>query len=239
MNCIPKPSFPRPEKRRERWMNLNGSWQFELFAAGNENAEERFAQARTAYTRTIQVPFSWVCPLSGVEENVAGIGWYRRAVEYAGTGRLFLCFGAVDYLADVYVNGQLAGSHFLHTDKVAHSEEFKQLAVQFIGTAGKEVGHSQFPELGCNEQVALKLLTHRYNHVGIFLQQFQLAQHADVRCITHQGIGDPVFQFSDDGFTFIEDGDLKSLLGQMQGKRAAKLANTDNDDFHSDELVQG
>ena len=99
MHAIPKPEFPRPEKRRESWLNLNGSWQFELFAAGSEAAEKAFDRAN--YTRTIQVPFSWVCPLSGVEEKVAGIGWYRREVEFAPKGRLFLCFGAVDYKADV------------------------------------------------------------------------------------------------------------------------------------------
>ena len=48
---------------------------------------------RTQYDRTIQVPFSWVSPLSGVEEKTAGIGWYRRTVQYAACGRLFLCFG--------------------------------------------------------------------------------------------------------------------------------------------------
>ena len=57
-------------------MNLNGSWQFELFAAGKEEDEKAFGANRTKYHRTIQMPFSWVCPLSGVEENVAGIGWY-------------------------------------------------------------------------------------------------------------------------------------------------------------------
>lgn len=111
MNTIPKPEFPRPEKRRESWLNLNGSWQFELFAAGKEDVEKRFAANRAEYGRTIQVPFSWVCPLSGVEENVAGIGWYRRTVAYEKKGRLFLCFGAVDYRADVYVNGEHAGHH--------------------------------------------------------------------------------------------------------------------------------
>ncbi|MBE5782601.1 MAG: glycoside hydrolase family 2 [Clostridiales bacterium] len=111
MPCIPKPEFPRPEKRRESWLNLNGNWQFELFAEGNEEAEKQFSKNRNSYSRVIRVPFSWVSPLSEVEENVAGIGWYRREVEYAKKGRVFLCFGAVDYKTDVYVNGSLAGHH--------------------------------------------------------------------------------------------------------------------------------
>ena len=111
MNGIPKPEFPRPEKRREKWLNLNGTWQFELFAAGKEEEEKRFAADRAEYSRTIQVPFSWGSPLSGVEENAAGTGWYRRTAEYAPAGRLFLCFGAVDYKTDVYVNGVHAACH--------------------------------------------------------------------------------------------------------------------------------
>lgn len=91
MHAIPKPEFPRPEKRRENWLNLNGQWDFRLFPAGAEEAEKSFAANRSAYDREIAVPFSWVCPLSGVEEDVAGIGWYRRAVSYQKKNRLFLC----------------------------------------------------------------------------------------------------------------------------------------------------
>ena len=43
MNTIPKPEFPRPEKQRENWLNLNGQWDFQLFAKGNEEAEKAFA----------------------------------------------------------------------------------------------------------------------------------------------------------------------------------------------------
>ena len=111
MNAIPRPEFPRPEKRRENWMNLNGQWDFRLFPEGAEEAEKAFAEARGDYDRAITVPLSWVCPLSGIAENVAGIGWYRREAAYEKKGRLFLCFGAVDYKADVYVNGVHAGAH--------------------------------------------------------------------------------------------------------------------------------
>jgi len=106
---IPKPEFPRPEKERLSWLNLNGSWDFALFPAGSEEKEAAFD--RKSYDREIVVPYSWVSPLSGVQENVAGIGWYRRSVNFAPKGRLFLCFGAVDYFADVYVNGQKACCH--------------------------------------------------------------------------------------------------------------------------------
>ena len=111
MNTIPKGEYPRPERERDNWLNLNGEWDFRLFPEGTETEEKAFAEERKQYDRKISVPFSWVCPLSGVQENVPGIGWYARNVEFVGQGRIFLCFGAVDYLASVYVNGTLAGSH--------------------------------------------------------------------------------------------------------------------------------
>ena len=111
MHKIPKPEFPRPEKQRIDWLNLNGEWDFKLFPEGDEAQEKIFAASRQDYDKTIVVPFTWTCPLSKVEEDVAGVGWYRRSVRFAPKGRVFLCFGAVDYRADVYVNGAHVGSH--------------------------------------------------------------------------------------------------------------------------------
>ncbi len=111
MNSIPKPEFPRPERERKDWLNLNGEWKFRLFPNGSEAEEKVFSENRNHYDRSITVPYSWVCPLSGVQENVAGIGWYAREAVFDGQGRIFLCFGAVDYLTSVYVNDIFAGDH--------------------------------------------------------------------------------------------------------------------------------
>ena len=43
---IPKKEFPRPERERRRWLNLNGDWDFKLFPAGEEAAEQTFADGR-------------------------------------------------------------------------------------------------------------------------------------------------------------------------------------------------
>ncbi len=111
MHSIPKKEFPRPERQRSRWQNLNGEWNFKLFPEGNEADERLFAQSRAEYDRRIVVPFTWTCPLSKVEEDVAGIGWYGRTVHFEAKERVFLCFGAVDYRADVFVNHTHVGSH--------------------------------------------------------------------------------------------------------------------------------
>ncbi len=108
---IPRAEFPRPGKQRTNWMNLNGQWEFSLFPVGSKADETAFAAQRSRYETEITVPFSWVCPLSGVERKEAGVGWYRRKASFDCAERVFLCFGAVDYLADVYVNGEHVGHH--------------------------------------------------------------------------------------------------------------------------------
>ncbi len=102
---IPRPEFPRPDRERKNWLNLNGEWDFRLVPEGADES------ALEGFDKKIIVPFSWVSPLSGVGENAKGIGWYRRYASFPVNGRLFLCFGAVDYLADVYVNGKLLCHH--------------------------------------------------------------------------------------------------------------------------------
>ncbi len=102
---IPKPEFPRPDRARAQWKNLNGDWDFKLLRTADGN------DAPGGYDRTITVPFSWSSALSGVGENVPGIGWYRRTAAFSADGTIFLCFGAADYRTDVYVNGTLATTH--------------------------------------------------------------------------------------------------------------------------------
>jgi len=100
-----KSEYPRPDFRRERWLNLNGEWDFKLLPDGaGEDAPVNF-------DRKITVPFSWTSPLSGVAENVKGIGWYRRVARFDTTERVFLCVGAADYITDVYVNGTHLARH--------------------------------------------------------------------------------------------------------------------------------
>lgn len=52
-------------------------------------------------------------PEAGPERGLdyAGTVWFRRHFRYAGSGLAILRFDMVDYFADVYVNGQLAGHH--------------------------------------------------------------------------------------------------------------------------------
>ena len=96
-------SYPRPQMKRNSYLNLNGEWEF---GAGEEKV----------LGQTIRVPFCPESMLSGVKEHFQeGIGlWYRRSVllpENFNRGRVLLHIGAADQIADVYVNGSHVGHH--------------------------------------------------------------------------------------------------------------------------------
>jgi Glycosyl hydrolases family 2, sugar binding domain/Glycosyl hydrolases family 2, TIM barrel domain/Glycosyl hydrolases family 2 len=101
------PEYPRPQMRRERWQSLNGLWQY---AAATEGETPPHGQELSSQ---ILVPFPVESALSGVMHHFERI-WYRRTFdvpkEWAGQ-RILLHFGAVDWEASVWINGQKLGSH--------------------------------------------------------------------------------------------------------------------------------
>ncbi|MBO4407177.1 MAG: beta-galactosidase [Clostridia bacterium] len=105
---------PKPQFERENWLNLNGAWQFEIDDARSGQERGLFEEGR-ALSGTINVPFCPESRLSGVEhKDFMAAVWYKRKVVLAEDqtkGRVILHFGAVDYLATVYVNGKEAGTH--------------------------------------------------------------------------------------------------------------------------------
>ncbi|MER5510433.1 PA14 domain-containing protein [Streptomyces sp. NPDC002766] len=104
------PEYPRPQLTRTDWRNLNGRWQF---AAAEEG--ERPPVGRTLAER-ILVPYPVESQLSGLERHEDRM-WYRRTFTVPagwriGSGkRLMLNFGAVDWRAEVYVNGVKVTEH--------------------------------------------------------------------------------------------------------------------------------
>ena len=95
---IMKNAFPQPDMRRSEWLNLNGEWDFSLDSP--------------VYDKKINVPYPWGSPLSWIEDDKDGTGYYRRVVRWSPKGgHVFLIFGAVDYDCVVRVNGKELGSH--------------------------------------------------------------------------------------------------------------------------------
>jgi len=97
----PQPDYPRPTLVRERWQSLNGTWQFEPGLADQPPPLGRALPGR------VLVPFPVESALSGVARHHDRC-WYKRAFEVPdswGTDRVLLHFGAVDWEAEVWVNG--------------------------------------------------------------------------------------------------------------------------------------
>ena len=117
-NTIPRPEYPRPQLDRgaDSWLNLNGKWEFYI-DHGNSGVSRKMYAEDAEFDREIIVPF---CP----ESRLSGIGntdfmrcvWYRRTCRVpdawdTGKGRVLLHFGAVDYFAEVWIDGERAGGH--------------------------------------------------------------------------------------------------------------------------------
>lgn len=95
------PEYPRPLLQRSRWMNLNGLWDY---AITDQNSSVKEFEGQ------ILVPYPIESSLSGVMRPLepGKALWYKREItipeEWAGKN-IILNFGAVDYKADVYING--------------------------------------------------------------------------------------------------------------------------------------
>ena len=95
---IPLPEHPRPDLWRADWQNLNGEWNFQ-FDVENTGETEKWFESSLNFSQTINVPFSWGAPLSGVEDG-GDIGWYNREIiipESWKGKRIFLVVGASDW----------------------------------------------------------------------------------------------------------------------------------------------
>src|SRR4051812_11836059 len=101
---------PRPQFRRAQWTSLNGAWRFLFDESGNIEHPSQI----TTWPLDIEVPFAPETEKSGIADTgFHRVCWYERdfdANKSAGH-RLLLHFGAVDYVARVWVNGQYIGSH--------------------------------------------------------------------------------------------------------------------------------
>lgn len=106
--------YPRPQFIRKQWMNLNGEWEFE-FDDSKVGDTEKWYRGDRAFTKRIQVPFSFESKLSGIQDTgFHDVVWYRKQVtldESFAKKRALLHFGAVDYEATIWINGVWVASH--------------------------------------------------------------------------------------------------------------------------------
>lgn len=101
MNQIPRPEYPRPDFQREKWLPLNGEWDFSF--------------DEPIFNQKILVPFACETKLSGIHDtSFHNAVWYRRSFslpEPMHDRQILLHFGAVDYTCRLWVNDQFIREH--------------------------------------------------------------------------------------------------------------------------------
>jgi len=100
--------YPRPQLTRDRWLNINGLWDYALLSKADPMPGD--------YQGKILVPFCIESALSGVGKTMMPDDrlWYRREFSLPGdwqTQRVLLNFEAVDWSSSVWINGAYVGSH--------------------------------------------------------------------------------------------------------------------------------
>ena len=107
--------YPRPRLVRDGFVDLSGEWEF-CFDDADVGRDERFAEPFAAGPwRSIVVPFPFESKRSGIgDPGPHPIVWYRRRITLPAHGaneRVVVHFGAVDYGAQVFLDGALLVEH--------------------------------------------------------------------------------------------------------------------------------
>lgn len=124
-------AYPRPQLERTHWICLNGSWKFTFDDDGKYNKPSDISE----WAHNIQVPFAPESAKSGIGDTGFHTNfWYEREfdlskelgiadstncqspnqkslIENLKSNKVLLHFGAVDYRARVWVNGQFMADH--------------------------------------------------------------------------------------------------------------------------------
>lgn len=125
---VARPEHPRPDWRRDSFVNLNTAWDF-AYDPQDQGLSEGWQHGAQPFSDTIQLPWAWEAPLSGLvqphegeylppildpdDSSYRGVAWYRLQLP----GPLpqgddwWLVFGAVDFEATVWVDGVQVGQH--------------------------------------------------------------------------------------------------------------------------------
>ena len=107
MSQVPLSEYPRPQLKRDSYICLNGYWEYAI---------KKDESIPNVYDGQILVPFSPEVEKSGVNKKVMPEDYlfYRLKYEIPKDfikDKVILHFGAVDQIAEVFINGQFALKH--------------------------------------------------------------------------------------------------------------------------------
>jgi len=111
-------AYPRPQMRRDGFLSLNGRWRLngqEILVPFPPQAKLSGCQGkvgtRLEYSRIFTLPEEW--NLLFEQESTVWQGAHSRRTQasFREGKRVLLHFGAVDQVAEVYINGWYAGGH--------------------------------------------------------------------------------------------------------------------------------
>ena len=106
-NKIPLSEYPRPQFKRDSYICLNGYWEYAI---------KQTEEIPSVYDGQILVPFSPEVEKSGVNKKVMPEDYLFYHLKYEIPkefikDKVILHFGAVDQIAEVFVNGKFAVKH--------------------------------------------------------------------------------------------------------------------------------
>ncbi len=111
---IPRSEHPNPQFMRESWQCLNGEWNY-TFDNKRTGKSKGYFRKDAVFDGKITVPFCPQSKLSCVEyKNFIKGMWYSRKFTLTKEnteGRVLIHFGAVDYRAEIYINGKFVREH--------------------------------------------------------------------------------------------------------------------------------
>lgn len=130
---------PRADFARSNWLSLNGEWDFE-FDDSDIGLKDKW-YLRKGLKSKIEVPFVYQSQASGINDSsIHEVMWYQKEIEVPSSFKkdIYLCFSAVDYKAQVWLNGHFVGEHeggytpfsFLITDYLENNKALVTLRVE-------------------------------------------------------------------------------------------------------------